>query len=441
MIRNIYITNRFFIAICGLIVLMIVSYGIPGLFPISKLLVYLFITLLIVDIFVLFRKRKGVLVVRSLADRLSNGDENDISLSLDNRFAFDIDLEIIDEVPHQFQRRDISWEIQMARGSSKTMVYQLKPLKRGKYDFGTINVYVSWLPGLIKRRFRFDQGRIASVYPSIIQMRKFELAAFTNNLTELGVKKVRRIGQTMEFEQIKDYVIGDDPRNINWKASARDRELKVNHYQDERSQPIYTIVDKGRLMRMPFEGLSLLDYSINAALVILNIALKKSDKAGLITFSDKMSSVIKAENRPSQILKILETLHAQKTKYKESNFELLSAFTNNSINQRSLLLLFTNFESFTSFKRHLPYFIGLAKRHLLVVIFFRNTGLKEMINADPDNVQDIYTQIIAEQNESDKYLIVRELKKYGIFSILTTPENLSVDTINKYLEIKARGLM
>ena len=163
----------------------------------------------------------------------------------------------------------------LQRGEKKTYNYTLRPTERGTYAFGSLNVFASSPLGLFKRRFRFDTAQEVPVYPSYLQLRKYDFLAFTNRLFEYGLKKIRRIGHTMEFEQIKDYVRGDDIRNINWKATAKRNQLMVNQYQDEKSQPIYSVIDKGRVMKMPFEGLSLLDYAINATLVISNIAIKK----------------------------------------------------------------------------------------------------------------------------------------------------------------------
>lgn len=162
----------------------------------------------------------------------------------------------------------------------KVIQYFLRPVKRGEYSFGSVNAFVSSPIGFISRRFKFSQDKMVPVYPSYIQMRKFELLAISNRLTETGVKKIRRIGHNMEFELIKEYVNGDDFRTINWKATARKQHLMVNHFQDERSQQVYSLIDKGRVMQMPFEGMSLLDYAINATLVISNIAIKNLTKPG-----------------------------------------------------------------------------------------------------------------------------------------------------------------
>jgi len=440
-ISKLYFKGRFYLSLIGIIFVFLFSYGFPVIFPLAIILFSFNIILLIYDIFLLFSDRNGIEGNRTSSDRFSNGDENDIIIDLTNNYPFHVHLEIIDEIPFQFQKRDVNWKLRINAKEKSLLTYSLRPVKRGEYNFGALNVFASSPVGLCSRRYRFDNSKMVPVYPSYLQMKKFELVAFSQRLSELGIKKIRKLGHTMEFEQIKTYVTGDDPRTINWKATARKNELMVNQFQDEKSQRIYCIIDKGRMMRMPFDGLSLLDYAINATLVISNIAIKKHDKAGLLTFSNKMSSMIPAEKKPGQMRMIQQLLYSQRTRYLESNFELLNAFIQRRITQRSLLLLFTNFESFASFKRQVQYFKILSKRHLVVVIFFQNTGLKELINTQPQNMQEIYDQAIAEKFEYDKILIVKELQKHGILTILSTPKELTVNTINTYLEIKARGIL
>jgi uncharacterized protein (DUF58 family) len=272
-------------------------------------------------------------------------------------------------------------------------------------------------------------------------MRKYELMAISNRLTEAGIKKIRRIGQNMEFELIKEYVRGDDFRTINWKATARKNHPMVNHYQDERSQQVYSLIDKGRVMQMPFNGLSLLDYAINATLVISNIAIKKSDKAGLLTFQDKIGSMVAAGKQSKQMSHIMEVLYNQKTAYRETDFSALHNHVRRKITQRSLLLLFTNFESIYSLQRQLPYLQSINNQHLLVVIFFENTEMRSLLTKPAEDLQEIYYKAIAEKFSYDKRLIVKELNRHGIQAMLTPPEHLTVNTINKYLELKSRGMI
>jgi uncharacterized protein (DUF58 family) len=245
----------------------------------------------------------------------------------------------------------------------------------------------------------------------------------------------------MEFEQIKDYVSGDDIRNINWKATAKRGKLMVNQYQDERAQHIYCVIDKGRVMKMPFGGLSLLDYAINASLVMANVAIQKNDKAGLFTFARKVENHVQAERSKHQMQKIMETLYKIETDFDESDFGRLYADIHRNISGRSLLLLFTNFENLDSMQRQMSYLKAITKNHLLVVIIFKNAELHKLIDNPATSTREIYHKVIAEKFDFDKKLIINELRHCGIQTILTEPENLTVNTINKYLELKAKGVI
>jgi len=441
LLRDIYLNNRLF-WITGLIVsIFIVTFVIGAGYVVPKILFFIFILVQITDLILLFRVKRGLAGSRHMADKLSNGDENEISIYLENFYTFQTTLRVFDEIPHQFQRRDLEFNLSLPAGDRKVIKYHLRPVKRGEYSFGAVNVLLSSPLNLFSRRFRFSADKLVPVYPSYIQMRKYELMAISHRLMDTGIKKIRRIGNNQEFELIKEYVAGDDFRTVNWKATARKSRLMVNQFQDERSQQVYSLIDKGRVMQMPFNGMSLLDYAINATLVISNIAIKKSDKAGLITFQDRIGSMLPAARLNNQMATIQQVLYNQKTAFLETDFSVLYARVRRSISQRSLLLLFTNFESIHGLHRQLPYLINLARTHLLVVIFFENTELTEVIETPADNLKEIYYKAIAERFSYEKKLIANELQKHGIQSILTAPEKLTINTINKYLELKARNLI
>ena len=438
-IRSLYLSNRFFL-VAGLLAACFIGIFIFDFSPvIGQILFLVLLAILLTDLLLLYRPRKGLLGHRFAPEKLSNGDENELRVYLENFYPFPVAVRIIDEIPHQFQKRDLSFTLSLASGESRVIKYFLRPVKRGEYSFGGVNAFVNSPIGLLARRFRYSQNKMVPVYPSYIQMRKFELLAISNRLTETGVKKIRRIGHNMEFELIKEYVSGDDFRTINWKATARKNHLMVNHYQDERSQQVYSLIDKGRVMQMPFDGMSLLDYAINATLVISNIAIKKSDKAGLMTFQDKVGILVPASRNSNQMGKILEVLYKQKTAFRETDFSIVYNHIRKKISQRSLLILYTNFESLYGLHRQLPFLKGLANLHLVVVVFFENTEMKSLLENPAEDLRGVYHKAIAEKISLEKKLIVKELTKNGIQAVLTTPRNLTVDTINKYLELKSRG--
>ncbi len=439
-LKSLYLTERFFTIIAVLSVLFLLSYWYPGLYGIIWILILGLLVLVIAEFSMLYSK-EGIKASRILPERFSNSDVNYVFIKLKSTYDFKITVHLIDELPVQFQKRDFLMMINLNGKQQKTVTYDVRPVDRGAYYFGSLNCFTSSPIFLLKRRYTFDANQAVKVYPSFIQMKKYDFLAIESKISLFGLKKIRRIGHTMEFEQIKEYVSGDDLRTINWNATAKKSQLMVNQYQDQKMQPIYSIIDSSRVMKMPFNELKLVDYAINSTLAFSNIALKKGDKVGLIEFSNKINTILPAQAKRTYLSTILNALYNVDTNFLDSDYGLLQATIKRSVNQRSLIMLYTNFEHITSLHRQINYLKAIAKKHVLVVIFFENTELSRLAEMNVKNKADIFDQTIAQQFQYDKKLIVKELHQKGIQTVLTTPENLTVNTINKYLEIKAKGLL
>lgn len=440
-LKSFYIHNTFFRYIAVLAACFIISFWVPSLYPITWLLTLALLALFLVDIYLLYATGKRIEAERKLPQKLSNSDLNQIAIRFTSQYSFKTYISLIDELPIQFQKRDFEYSTSLFKNESKDFEYSVRPVDRGEYVFGNLIVFASSALRIIKRKYVFQNDQMVPVYPSIIQMQQYDFLAISNKLTQFGLKKIRRIGHTQEFEQIKEYVQGDDFRTINWKATAKNVDLMVNQYQDEKSQPIYSIIDTGRVMKMPFNGLKLVDYAINSTLAFSNVALKKNDKTGMVAFSKNIETYVPAVQKLTHLNTILEKLYNINTAFTDSDFGMLYAHIKRKINQRSLLLLYTNFEHISAMRRQLPFLLAIAKKHVLVVVFFENTELEELITTDAEDLQTIYHKTIAEKFSLEKRLMQKELRQYGIQTILTKPENLTINTINKYLEIKARGLL
>jgi uncharacterized protein (DUF58 family) len=437
-IGHLYLTKRLYTAIGIGIVFCIISFFVPVLFPFVKIILWLLLILFGIDYLFLFVFSKAPFAKRITAERFSNGDDNKIELQIKNNKGFIVDMEIIDELPLQFQKRDFVLQHRFKPNEQKNIVYNMRPTERGEYSFGRVILYVKTLLGLVKCRYNIDADITIPVYPSFMQMRKYELLSQTTIQTEYGNKRLRKLGHSMEFEQIKEYVRGDDRRTINWKATARKGTLMVNNYTDEKSQQVYCVIDKGRLMKMPFKDLTLLDYAINSTLVLSNVCLQKQDRVGVLTFANRMGSLIAADKKPIQRENILQLLYNQETAFLESDYEMLYMQIRSKIKNRSLIVLYTNFESLSGLKRQMNYLRSIAKYHLLLVVFFENTELHQLSHLEVNNIEDVYVKTIAEKYEFEKRLIVKELSKHGILTVLTPPEQLTINAVNKYLELKAR---
>lgn len=439
--RNLYLSDRFFRLFGIVAVLFALCYVVPMLYPVGIGAFCVAVALITADLILLFGKKVNVTAERRLPKLLSLSDENKVMLQIANLSPRPLRLTVVDELPVQFQIRDFEQKIGLHSGESQSLGYELRPLTRGEYSFGVANIFAETKIGLVQRRFQAAEPMEVPVYPSVIQMKHYELLAFNRTSSQEGLRKIRRIGHSYEFDQIKNYVLGDDYRSINWKATSRQSNLMVNMYEDERSQQVYCIIDKSRSMKMPFNGLSLLDYAINTSLAISNIILKKYDRAGLITFSDKIGSTIKADRKANQLNKILHALYNEKERPLEANYELLYHIARKLITGRSLVLLYTNFESMYALERVLPHLRRINKFHLLVVVFFENTEIQDFVKEEAKTVEGIYTQTMAQNYLAEKSAMAYVLRQHGIQTILTRPEDLSMNTINKYLELKSRGMI
>ena len=392
-----------------------------------------------IDIFLLFIMEGNLSAERIVPAKMSLGDDNNVSIILHNHYPYSIFVRVIDELPAQFQDRKFGLETKIKYKKTEKLSYSLCPKNRGLFEFGRLLCFVHSPLRLFSKRIIAAQQVTVKVYPSFHQLKRYQLMAFSQSNT-MGEKKIKRLGNSLEFEKIKDYVSGDDIRNINWKATARRGTMMLNTYTDARQQQIYCVIDKGRSMKAPFDGLTLLDYAINASLALLNIALLRQDKAGLITFTKDVVDIIPADRRNNQFFHIQESLFGQKTDFKESDYNSLRSQISKKAGQRSLMLLFTNFETMASLERQLPYLRQMARQHLLCVIFFENTLLKSIQESEAKTVKDIYVKTISDRFDFEKKQIVKELHRYGILSILSTPKSLTTDVINKYLELKSKQL-
>lgn len=441
MVKETYLSRRFFTLLLLEVFAFVMAYVFPLLYIWVVGVLLVGVVLLLVELVELYRYPEGVKATREVADKFSNGEDNPVRLMIWNRYPVGIRCRVIDEIPAEFQRRDIVFSFDLKPGKEQDIRYSLRPTRRGAYGFGKIRVFVTTRLGLIERRYSFPAEQEVAVYPSFMMMHRYELMAFGNDHPENGGLRTRSLGGNMAFEQIKPYVSGDDPRTVNWKATAKYDHLMVNTYTEERSQQIYCLVDKGRTMQSPFNGMTMLDHAINTVLTLSNIVLKKGDRAGLITFSNDTRNHVKADNRVGQLNKISEALYRLETYYQETDFEKLYISVTRQIPTRSLLIFFTNFDTVSGMERHLPALRQLATRHLVLVILFENSELNKALEHPARSIKEIYFETIAAGFVSEKRQMVEELSRMGIRVILSKPESLTVNTINSYLSLKERKLI
>ncbi len=360
---------------------------------------------------------------------------NEVNIRIENTANSSYKTKFIDETPIEIRNEDQELNISIKAKSLLRAQYQYYPLQRGSYTFNRLLFFVPGYFGLLLNRAKFNQTEVITVLPNQ-KMHPQDSILLSKNSQFNGEKIIRQKGQSFEFDQINEYVPGDDLRYINWAATARSNQLKLNRYVEEKSHNLYFILDKGRTMNYENQGLTLLDFSINASAHLAQIAIKQGDKVGTLVFSNKLNAVIKAQKNPSILNQLLNTWGVQTYKTEHSNYTTLYTACQKTILQRSLLFLFTNFDTFQSLHEQINVFRKLNQRHMLVVVFFKDNELENFTHSAATSYLDSAAKTIARQVFQNQLLIKRELEKHKIKVILCHPTQLATMIKNTYTRIK-----
>ncbi len=438
--KSIFLTTRFYALFITAALMYIIAFGNTKIFIVADLFLFLCFGIILFDLAYLFRFRHPILAQRKFARLLSLGDENNITLQIENTKSQPLRLIIIDELPTQLQVRDFFLKLKLNAHESKELTYSVRPTTRGEYLFGALNVYIASPIGFLQRRIIIDLKSKAMTFPSIMQMQQHRLRVFRRQNRDAGSRKMFRLGSSYEFEQIKPYVAGDNFRDINWKASSRSNELQVNMFEDERAQSVYCIIDKSGTMRATFNGISLFDYALNATLAVSNIVLLKEDKAGLITFSANLGTTLAARGQTTYLRNILLALYKEKPGEEASDYNVLFRGLQRIIRTRSLLLFFTNFQTENMLERALPVLRNINKHHVLLVICFKDTEIEAVSKQRVVDTKGIFLNTMVQKHLNKQQRIEEKLRLSGIKCAFIAPEDLSAQTINAYLSLKARQL-
>ena len=233
--QSLFFATRFYLILGGITMLFVLAYFFPALYPVALILISTLTFLMLLDVFFLFIAGPAPLVItRTMAQRFSNGDDNNVDVTLINNYRFQIAVTLLDELPFQFQRRDFVQKASLKPGEQQLLRYVLRPLERGEYAFGNTNAFIRTPLGLAQRRIISENEQVVKVYPSFIHLHNYQLFSMNNKMMDAGAHRRRVPGQSMEFDHIKEYVRGDDIRRLNWKATARRGNLMVNNYVEEK---------------------------------------------------------------------------------------------------------------------------------------------------------------------------------------------------------------
>lgn len=381
-------------------------------------------------------------VEREMEERYAMGAENRVTIKVTNRSRRKITLIIKDEYPPQMDLmspREASLTI--PAGRSRAWRYSLLATARGKYDFGNTVVRFRTRLGLLWRQITYPTASDVKVYPDIREARKHEIYAHRNRRPEPGLRRMRVRGQGREFESLRDFVIGDEIRHISWAATARRGKVITRQYTIERSQNIVVLLDTGRLMTARIGKLTKLDHAVNAALSIGYVAAAGGDNIGLVAFSRSVVSYLPPRRGRDQINRLMEALYSLEPQMIEPSYKRAFNFFGANCKRRSLVVILTDLVDRDASADLLAHTSQLIPRHLPLIITIGDTDLREMVRAQPATSGDVYRQAVAEEILCQREEALTRIRHAGGLALDVPAGRLSLELVNKYLEVKERGML
>jgi len=378
---------------------------------------------------------------RATSDPLSLGVKNLISVRLRNRSAAALRLLVKDQPPADLPHDAATAPLLLSSGAEAVLSYHVIPRAKGDYQFGDIALRV-WSPlGLFVHQDVIGATQRVRVFPDLKAVRRYELLARRGRLQEAGIRASRYRGRGTEFESLRTYLPDDDSRHINWKATARRRQLITSQFEAERSQNVLLVLDAGRMMAGRVGEMTKLDYAINAALMSAYVAATMGDRVGLLAFTRGIRAYLPPRRGRGQVFRLLRQLYRLEPELVESDYE--SAFRHLAVNQRrrSLIIVFTDLIDPDSSETLLKQIGALHPHHLVLCVTVADADLLALAHALPSEVEQVYQKAVAAHVVADREGALSYLRHRGIHVVDVPADRLTTETVNRYLELKSRSLV
>lgn len=396
---------------------------------------------LIIADYVISTRPDQISVERINESKLSLAVPNLIVVRLTNESPRAVRLKLRDEYPYQFRADADILSGTLPPLDTLDLRYHVTPVQRGDYRWGDVNLRYRSTLGMFLRQARYPASDGVRVYPNVLDVRKYDLLARKGLLTELGLRNARVFGSGTEFERLRDYTPDDEFKRINWKASARRNKLIAMEYETERSQHVICVLDTGRLMRPPLGDIQKLDYAVNTALLTSYVATLRGDQVGLLTFADEVGVYLAPSKGRGQFYTMLELLYNVQSQAVESDYGRALGYLSVKNKRRSLIIVFSDLVTLDAARPLIAYMARLAQRHLPLLVVMNDPNTTSIAARTAESSGDVYQRAVAEQLLDERRVILDTLHRAGVLTLDVPADKLSASVINKYLELKTRGVL
>ena len=369
------------------------------------------------------------------------GQKMQLTLEVHNSSSASIWARISDDVPDTFNQALPRGEAAVAAGGSATIVYGVQPRARGDVRFGEVwlSYRTSW--SLAERWARARVNQTVSVYPNLKEPQKLRLHLIRSRQIEVEKRIKRQRGQGREFDSLREYRAGDEFRDISWSATARRGKLITKVHQLERSQTLWLVLDAGRLLRARANGLTKLDYTVNAALSLAQVGLYSGDRVGLLAYGRKPQRRVAPGQGSAHLRELIESLAQVRAEEFEANHLRATELLLSSQSRRSLIVWLTDLAETAVTPEVVECTAVMSRRHLVLIVIMEQADLRGIVMARPRDAKEMYRYTAALEIVQRRDLLLRQLRQQGAMALEATPIGVSAALVNQYLEIKERSLL
>jgi uncharacterized protein (DUF58 family) len=372
----------------------------------------------------------------------SLGERQEFELTIENLGRVARRLRIRDDVPETFAADPAEFLVDVPGRSRATLVYSAIPHRRGTYHWRQVDALAFSRLGLWQRALSWPADTEVRVYPDVRQIARYTVLARRDRLSALGVRRSRRLGTDNEFERLRDYVEGDEPRHIDWRATARRRKLTVRAHQVNQSQRLMFLLDCGRMMAGDTgQGLSPLDHAFNAMLMLAHVALVRGDQVGLLAFSDRVRAYVPPAGGPRRINRLVHSVHDIFPELVEPRYDRAFIELEQRCRKRSLVVLMTNVFYDVNAQLVADHLGNVVGRHLPLGVFLRDHDVFALADSAPDSGPGLYRGAAAAALLNWRERVLTGLRRRGVLTLDVFPDELTAPLVNEYLQIKARHLL
>jgi uncharacterized protein (DUF58 family) len=381
-------------------------------------------------------------VERQVGRVCSLNEHQDVVLSIENTGRRARSLRLRDDVPDEFSADPSAFDVTVPSRRQASLTYRFVPKRRGTYVFQQVDALVDSRLGFWRGQYSWPLRTEVRVYPNIHQVARFTMLARRDRLSTMGLRRSRRLGTDNEFERLRDYIEGDDPRHLDWRATARRRKLTCRAFQANQSQRIMFLIDCGRLMAGDTgDGLSPLDHAFNAMLLLAHVALIRGDQVGMLAFSDRVCAYVAPGGGPRRINRLVHGVHNIFPEMVEPRYDRAFIELEQRCRKRSLVVLMTNLFDELSAALAGEYLRNLSGRHLPLGVFLRDHDLFAMADRAAAGGAGLYQGAAAASILNWRERVLAGLRMSGVLTLDVFPEELTAVLVNRYIEIKARHLL